>query len=124
MDDFASMTDKELQEYMRLALQNIDAEDDSDYEVNKPRWTDLVRVLTYLTALANKQNGRVEKCELIPKYRNGGVTAYFTVLDLDCDEVKRFCSILSTTSAITMDTTLDHEVCISVSVPDVFVKRK
>lgn len=98
--------------------------DDNDFEINRPQWMKMLRVLGYFFNLAKKSNGAVEPCDVQPKAQHGGVTAYFTVMDLKAEDIPQFCEMLQNTSAITIDATDDGRICISVSIPHVFVKKK
>lgn len=101
----------------------LDEQKDEDYEINRPQWLKFIKVLKFFCDLTAKTNGRVERCEVRPREQHGGVTAYFTVLDIRANDIPAFCETLSLTSAITVDATEDGNICISVSVPYVFVKK-
>ena len=96
---------------------------DDDFEINQPQWLKMLRVLNYFYHLAKASNGTIEPCEVMPRGKHGGVTAYFTVVDIKSNDIPKFCEALMNTSAITIDATLDGQVCISVSVPNVFIPK-
>ena len=96
---------------------------DEDYEINPPQWFKMLNVLKFFDDLAKKSNGTIEPCEVCPRVEHGGVTAYFTVLDIRENDIQKFCEALQQTSAITIDATTDGRICLSVSIPSVFVKR-
>lgn len=104
-------------------LKRIEDENDGNYVVNRPQWLKMVEVLDYFQRLAKKSNGVVEPCEVAPKFLHGGVTASFTVVDIQEDDIPEFCKALLKTNAITIDATIDGKVCISVSIPYVFKKK-
>lgn len=94
---------------------------DDDYAVNQPQMDKLVAVLNFFLDAASELDGKVEPVMLAPKEEHGGVTATFLVFDIYGDKVQRFCDVMRHTSAITIDSA-DEGICISCTVPDVFVK--
>lgn len=96
--------------------------DDKDYVVNQPQMDKLVEVLNFYLDEAKKQNGSVNPVVLSPREEHGGVTATFLVFDIYGDTIQRFCDVMRNTSAITIDSTTDG-ICISCTVPDVFVPK-
>lgn len=95
---------------------------DSDYVVNQPQMDKLVDILTFFMDAAKDLDGNVDQVRLTPREEHGGVTATFLVFDVFGEKVTRFCSVLQHASAITIDST-DEGVCISVTVPNVFVHK-
>ena len=121
---FDELSDEEFLRFVgRVYDDYLDELDDNDFEINRPQWLKMIKVLWYFTELAKKSNGTVEPCEVQPKIQHGGVTAYFTIVDIKADDIPKFCDVLQSTSAITIDATTDGRVCISVSIPHVFVKK-
>lgn len=96
---------------------------DEDYIVNQPQMEKLVALLEFFLDMAEDLDGKVEPVELKPREEHGGVTATFLVFDLYEEKVTRFCDVMRGCSAIGIDTTIDGEVCISCTVPDVFVHK-
>lgn len=96
---------------------------DADYIVNQPQMDKLVAVLEFFLDEAKELDGKVEPVQLKPKEEHGGVTATFLVFDLYNDRVSRFCDVMRGCSAITIDATSKGEVCISCTIPDVFVHK-
>lgn len=101
----------------------IDERNDSDYVINRPQWMKMLRVLKYFEDLTQACNGELEPTVVQPKLEHGGVTAYFRVVDLQERDIPSFCRALQMTNAITIDTTTDGRVCVSVSIPNVFVHK-
>lgn len=97
---------------------------DADYIVNQPQMDKLVAVLEFFLDTAKELDGRVDPVKLKPKEEHGGVTATFLVFDLYDQKVLRFCEVMKACSAITIDTTSEGELCISCTIPQVFVKKK
>lgn len=96
---------------------------DDDYVVNQPQMDKLIEVLNFFLDAARKSNGKVEPVKLTPKEEHGGVTATFIVFDIISEDIQRYCDVMRYTSAITIDGTEDG-ICISVTVPEVFVPIK
>lgn len=101
----------------------MDLRTDDNYVVNQPQMEKLTDVLNFFLDMSNKCNGEVEPVALIPKEEHGGVTAKFVVFDIFGDDIQRFCEVIKHTSALTIDSELDNKICISVTVPEVFVPK-
>jgi len=97
--------------------------EDDNYVINQPQMDKLVEVLNFFLDTAKKCNGKVEPVKLMPKAEHGGVTATFVVFDIYGDDIQKYCDVMRHTSAITIDGTEDG-ICISVTVPEVFVSIK
>ena len=97
---------------------------DEDYIVNQPQMDKLIAVLEFFLDEAKRLDGKVERVSLKPKEEHGGVTATFLVFDLYGPKVIKFCEVMSACSAITIDTTSEGEVCISCTIPQVFVPKQ
>ncbi len=97
---------------------------DEDYVVNQPQMDKLVEVLDFFLDAAERLDGSVEPVALQPREEHGGVTATFLVFDLAGEQVTRFCDVMRNCSAIGIDTTVNGEVCISCTVPQVFVHKR
>lgn len=94
---------------------------DTDYIINQPQMEKLIAVLEFFLDTAKELDGTVEPVKLKPKKEHGGVTATFLVFDLYDQKVLRFCEVMKACSAITIDTTSNGEVCISCTIPEVFI---
>lgn len=95
---------------------------DSDYVVNQPQMDKFVKVLDFfLKHTASDPDADVEPVDLTPSEMHGGVTATFLVFDIYGDLVTEFCDTIRNCAAITIDAMTDGRVCISCTVPDVFV---
>ena len=102
----------------------ISSKKDEDYEINPPQWFKLLRVIKYFIDLSKANNGKVEPCTLMPRLEHGGVTAYFRVLDFKVRDIPTLCEMLTQVSSITIDATTDGYVCVSVSVPNVYIEKQ
>ena len=69
------------------------------------------------------EHGKNVELKLVPREINGGITAYFTVLYLDGDDLARLSRIVGSMGALSIDSTVDGEVCISFTIPGIFRKN-
>ena len=100
-------------------------EKDEDYVINPPQWENLLTITEYFQKLAAKCGGVFEPDPIVPKAMRGGVTVTLTMLDLgDVKEISEFCLAILKADAVCIDALIDGRICISVSVPYVFVKKK
>lgn len=91
------------------------------FKVNKPQLDKLTKVFNFFANMATEHSGEIEPLSLKASEIHGGVTATFPAFDIAGDDIKRFCDALECTSALSIDAMLSGDVCISVTVPDVFV---
>lgn len=96
--------------------------DDDDFVVNQPQMDKLIEVLNFFLDATQTCTGKVEPVRLTPKAEHGGVTATFLVFDIYGDDIQKYCNVMSYVSALTIDGTEDG-ICISVTVPEVFVPK-
>ena len=95
----------------------------ADYEVTPEQMQKLIDAYGFFMEVAASGNGKVEPFKIVPKEVNGGITAYFSVFYLSGDDIQRFCKVVSSFSALSIDSLKDGTVCLSFTVPRVF-KRK
>lgn len=122
LDEIEMMETEEV--CMRLAqyigaTEEDDDDNDDDYIMNHPQWLKTLAVMRYFDAMS----GECEPCYVRPSKKHGGVTAYFTLIDLKKEDIQRFCNMLSLADWVSIDATLDGKVCISVAINDVFVRK-
>lgn len=103
-----------------LYNQAMSLQNDEDYEINRPQAEKLIKVLTFFAEESKRQDGKLEPVCLSPREMHGGVTATFLVFDIYNEKIQRFCDAMKGCSAIGIDST-DEGVCISCTIPDVFV---
>ena len=97
---------------------------DSDYAVNQPQMDKFIEVLKFYMDAASDLDGSVDQVDISPAHEHGGVTATFIVFDLFGDQVQRFCSVMSACSALSIDVAEGDRVCISCTVPNVFLRKE
>ena len=115
MDDFEL-----LKGVYELFLHDLESRNDDDYEVDKIQMAKLVRAYQFFSKLAKRDGGRVEPFDITPKMVHSGITAYFRVFYVALSEMEEFKEIVQDMTALTLDTTVDGEVCISFNIPNVF----
>lgn len=96
---------------------------DDDYAVNQPQMDKFLEVMRFFLDCEKEMTGKVDPVKLSPKEIHGDVTARFLVFDLFNDSVQRFCSVMSACTAITIDVVEGDKVCISCTVPNVFIQK-
>lgn len=96
---------------------------DEDYVVNQPQMDKLIKLLEFFLDSAKESEGKVEPVTLRPSEQRGDVTAEFLVFYIYGDKVKKFCNVLSACSAVSIDAKTTGEICISCTIPDVFVHK-
>lgn len=116
------MRDDELKRLWESCRKDIDSRDNADYELNAVQFRKLADAYSFFKGVAEDNGGRVERLKLVPREENGGVTAYFTIFYISDDDIMKFASIAKSMSALSIDATLDNEVCISFTIPHVFYK--
>lgn len=105
-----------------LYKQEMESRRNSDYEIDKTQMQKLTRAYEFFAEIAERDGGVVDPLKLEPKAVSGGITAYFTVFYLSGDDMARFSEIVGDMSAISLDSTIDGDVCVSFNIPGVFKK--
>lgn len=118
------MEDKELLKKIgKIYNEVMSLRKDSDFEVNPLQMDKLLDIISFFMREANTYGGKVDKPDIRPREEHGGVSATFVVFDLYGDRLTEFCDVLRNCSAMSIDATEDSEVCISVTVPNVFTRK-
>ena len=121
---FDYLTDRELAARL-TAMYNevIRLRKDEDFAVNQPQMDKFLAVIRFYLDMSEYLNGSIDEVSLVPTKEHGGVTATFQVFDLYGDQVQKFCEVMSGCSAISIDIAEDDKVCISCTVPNVFISK-
>lgn len=104
----------------RLYEELLNSRNVDDFKINEVQFAKFAKVVEFFTTAAQECNGKVEPIILDPRAEHGGIAATFIVFDIYGDGIPQFCEVMSYASAISIDATYDG-ICISVTVPDVFV---
>lgn len=97
---------------------------DEDYVINPEQMNKFLDIVSFFAKKKVTDDAELVPIELIPKELHGGLTAKFVVFHLFSDDIPEFCDALMGASAFTVETDLDNKVCISVTVPNVYVKKQ
>ena len=106
----------------RIYAKVLAERNNQDYVVNGEQMRKFQEILKFFTKLAAESGGYIESVKLEPKEESAGLTAYFPLVDIYGKHIGKFAELISYTTGITMDNSYDG-VCISLSVPNVFVPK-
>ena len=95
--------------------------DPDEYQINPQQLQKLVDLIDFFKKAAKDLGGKIESIDIDPAAPPNGITANFVVFDLFGEDVQRFCEVIRHCSAISMDVTINDEVSISCTVPNVFM---
>ena len=109
--------------YGKIYLKYLENERNEDYEINYEQLGKFADIMNFYKDLIAEIGGKVDEVELEPKIVSGGLTVSFVVFDIVSHQIERFCDVMRHASAITIDTTADSRVCISITVPNVFRRK-
>lgn len=96
---------------------------DSDYIVNQPQMDKLTALVEFFIEVSKRTAGNVLPVDLRPAAEHGGVVAHFWYFNVAGSKVKSFCDVAQHCSAISIDALDTGEVCISCTIPNVFVRK-
>lgn len=97
---------------------------DEDYRIDPTQAKRFGLIIDFFTRQAEKLGGEVKPVKLIPHEQHGELEAYFEVFSLNGEEnVQEFCKTMRHASAFGIDPLEDGRVCISLTVPNVFVHK-
>ena len=107
----------------RLYEQELNRCRNEDYEVNPIQMDRFLTLLHFLESKVNPEYDEgIEPFHLEAKEVCGGFSAKFCVFDLSGDEIPVFAEMLSWCSAVGIDATTESQICISITMPDIFVR--
>lgn len=117
------MADDFLRQVWELYEEELSHRKSEDYEINRPQMDKLIETYSAFAYFASKCNGKIDPFRIAPTEENGDVTAYFTLLYLNGEDIAKFCDAVRNVSALSVDSLIDGTVCFSFVIPKVF-KRK
>lgn len=94
-----------------------------DYVVNEEQMRKFKEAYDFFIGLVDRHHGVVESVDLIPKEEHGGMTCELPLMYLHGTEMQDLSKIISYMSAISIDANTDGVVCVSFTVPNVFVHK-
>lgn len=111
-----------VKEFGEQYLALLEKAENMHYKVNEVQFKKLVNLCEFFKNYIEENGGEAEPIDLNPAEIHSGLTVKFVVFDISGNEIQEFCEVVKNTTALSLDTTADGEVCISMTVPDVFVK--
>lgn len=118
------MTDTEYIQRLGIIYQEVlKLRKNDHYRINQTQMDKFVKVLDFFMK-HTIEDDYVEPVNIAPEELHGGVTAVFVVFDVSGQEVQEFCNVMRDCSAISIDSLEDGRICISCTIPDVFVPVK
>jgi len=94
-----------------------------DWTIDQAQLQKLHDLIEFFKKAAKDLGGKIDSIDIDPAAPPNGITANFLVFDLFGDEVQQFCDVVRHCSAISMDVTVDDEISISCTVPNIFVRK-
>lgn len=111
-----------------LANEALDAESDSDYEVNRSQMRVFKRAVDYFTALVDTESGeKIDYHVNSPKQQNGYISVELLAVDFISEkaEIEEFCKILSESVSLSIDSTRgSSNIRIGLVIPDLYTKKQ
>ena len=108
----------------QLYQQMLSRRRNEDYRINPVQMDRFLELLRFFRRKADPEfDLGIEPFHLEAKEECGGFSANFCVFDLCGNEVREFARLISCCSAVSIDARTDSQVCISLTVPDLFVPR-
>lgn len=109
----------------RLYEQMLSRRHNEDYEVNPEQMDRFLDLLHFFKSRIDPEyDDGIEPFHLEAKAEHGGFSANFCVFDLHGEEIQEFAWLISCCSAISIDAKNDSQICISVTVPNIFVPKE
>lgn len=119
-----NISDKEFaQRFVRAYEDAMKDVNPDDYVIDQVQLQKLNDLIEFFKTTAINLGGKIESVSLNPAAPSNGITANFIVFDLFGDEVQRFCDVIRHCSAISMDVTVDKEISISCTVPNIYTHK-
>lgn len=92
------------------------------YTVNEVQFEKLINLCNFFQDYIKENGGKAEPINLNPAEIHSGLTVEFVLFNIIGNEIQEFCEAIKGTTALSIDTTTDGKVCISMTVPDIFVR--
>ena len=105
------------------AEREIAARGDDDYEINREQALKLFAAYEFFESYVKMNGGRIKPIVLKPHEEVGHLTCYSVLYDFVGADIIGFCKNILGASALSINAMLDNTVCISMTFPDVFVRK-
>ena len=115
MDDLEN-----IKSFLDMYEKALETEDNDDYQIDLFQLGKLANAYNFFCELVNGEGESVELEKTEPKRLHGGVTAKFYTMCLSGVELKRFCDIMSSASAVSIDAFLDGRAEVSLTIPNIY----
>lgn len=106
-------------EYL-ITLKNTE---NKDFEINEAQLQKLINLCNFFRDYINENGGKADNVDLNHAEIHSGITAEFTVFDVSGEDLAKFCSVLKDATAFSIDSTANGKVCLSITIPDIFVAK-
>ena len=117
MDDF-------IYYFGQLYEQILNRRRNEDYEINPVQMDHFLSLLHFFQSkVIPEYDDGIEPFHLEAKEECGGFSADFCVFDIHGDEVQEFSRLISCCSAVSIDAKTNSQICISLTVPDIFTLK-
>ncbi|MCD8180706.1 MAG: hypothetical protein LUF26_04420 [Firmicutes bacterium] len=124
-DYMRDMSDAEFaKEIMRIYNEGMSMRDENDYTVNEIQMERFFDICHFFRGMIKDiGEGYMEPIRFNPVEERGSITVYLRIMDMWGKEIQEFCDVFRYASAVSMDPTTDGMICISISVPQVFIRK-
>ncbi len=116
-------------EIIRLFAQMYEAEmnrrRNEDYEINPEQMDKFLELLYFFRKKVDPEfDEGIEPFNIEAKEEHGGFSARFCVFDLHGEEIGEFARLIGCCTAVSIDVVNNSQICISVTVPEIFKEMK
>jgi len=118
------MKNFDLQQLAKDYLKYLDSKSNDDFEINETQFEKYKEVLVFFRTLTKDDKEAKIEIRLEPKETIGGLTCTTYLFDLWGETLKEFNKVLSFCSAMSIDALNDGKVCISMTIPDIFIEKQ
>jgi len=113
-----------IREFWEAYEEEIGKRNSADYELDKDQFRKYLAICKVLTKAAEESGGTVDPLRIAPAEEHCGITVYAPLYYFHGAGISELTDALKYASGISIDCTLDGDVCISVIVPYVFRKKE
>ena len=119
------MNDEEFARKLGIFMNEmLDSRKNEDFVVNQPQLDKYLEAVSYFQHIAeNDPDTTIEPIKIIPKEQCGYLTVYCNIFYINGADIRAFSEVISYCSAFTVDPLIDDRVCISLTVPDVYIEK-
>lgn len=114
--------DNFLKNIYKAYTEELDSRNDDDYVVNSAQLQKLNKAYAFFKEVADECGGIIEMEQITPKEKHCGLTVYCKVFYFYLEKLSEFTEILNDSSGVSIDVEGD-DVCISLTIPNVFIEK-